>query len=299
MKEVGILIVTYNRLELLQEEIASIRNQTFKDYDIIVVNNCSSDATKVWLNDQKDIHSIHIEPQNIGPAKAFSLGIKFIVEKNYKFCWLMDDDVWCRPDALEQLYKAYYLKDDVGFVCSKVEGVDGCPMNVPNIDVRPTSNGYSSYADMLDHQMVKVIDCTFVSMLISSSIIIKVGLPIGEMYNWGVDTEYSIRISKNHDCYMVNRSVVVHKRLIQKVLDFVNETEKDRISYHKKRFYISYFMEKCKDGISIHKFILKTLYESLNLIIKGKFKHSFIYLFWSLRGLSFNPKINFICNTYE
>ena len=80
MSKVGVLIVTFNRLKLLQEELTSIRNQSYQDFDIIVVNNCSNDGTKEWLNEQDDIHSIDISPKNIGPAAAFSLGMKYIAE---------------------------------------------------------------------------------------------------------------------------------------------------------------------------------------------------------------------------
>ena len=236
MKQVGVLIVTYNRLNLLQEEIDSIRNQTFRDFDIIVVNNCSVDNTKEWLDAQDDIYAINIEPENIGPARAFAQGMKYIAEAGYMYCWLMDDDVECKPTALAELYEAYRLNSDMGFACSKVIGIDGFPMNVPNIDTRLSENGYSNYGDMLEYGMLRVIDCTFVSMFIPTDVICKVGLPLKEFYNWGVDTEYSMRISKHHPCYSVNKSIVIHKRTIQKALTFEQEKDPVRIGYYRDRF---------------------------------------------------------------
>lgn len=52
---VGIVVVTYNRLLLLKENIESLREQTYTDYKIIVVNNGSTDGTEEWLMYQKDL----------------------------------------------------------------------------------------------------------------------------------------------------------------------------------------------------------------------------------------------------
>ena len=47
--DVACIVVTFNRLPLLKKCLNSIRNQTNKDFDIIVVNNGSTDGTKEWL----------------------------------------------------------------------------------------------------------------------------------------------------------------------------------------------------------------------------------------------------------
>ena len=296
MKEVGVLSVTYNRLQLLQEEIESIRKQTYKKFDIIVVNNYSTDGTKEWLNQQDDIHSIHVEPANIGPARAFALGMKYIAEHGYKYCWLMDDDVECYPDALANLYKAYHTKDNIGFVCSNVIGTDGCPMNVPKVDTRLSSNGYSDYAKYLDKSMIKVIRCTFVSMFLSCNSMYEIGMPYGEFYNWAVDTEYSLRLSLNHDSYLVGNSIVIHKRVIQGEILF--ETEKDpvRLSYYRSNYRNLIFVKFKYDTKSKYEkinYLLKYLIEIMKLLIRCQFSHFLIKFQALMDFLKFNPKVVF------
>jgi len=57
--KIAAVVVTYNRLELLKQCIDSIKNQTRKPDEIIVVNNSSTDGTLEWLNPNKDLtHSI-------------------------------------------------------------------------------------------------------------------------------------------------------------------------------------------------------------------------------------------------
>ena len=57
-RNVGIVVVTYNRLQLLTEVIDALRKQTYNDYQIVVVNNGSTDGTEKWLSQQRDIITI-------------------------------------------------------------------------------------------------------------------------------------------------------------------------------------------------------------------------------------------------
>ena len=58
MEKVGIVVVTYNRLALLKEVIASLREQTYNNFQIIIVNNGSNDGTKEWLSLQNHLQQV-------------------------------------------------------------------------------------------------------------------------------------------------------------------------------------------------------------------------------------------------
>lgn len=233
MNKVAIIVVTFNRFQLLKEVIKALREQTFTNMDIIVVNNGSTDETKEWLTIQNDITTITQE--NVGGAGGFFTGIKYATEHGYKYCWIMDDDVICNNDALSELVNAYNAVPKIGFVCSRVIGIDGRPMNTPNADMRATSNGYSDIFDYVAaHAMVKVQNATFVSVFFSTDIVRELGLPIKEFFIWGDDTEYTGRISAKHPCFVACKSVVLHKRTIQKGLDFMEENDPKRL---KNYFY--------------------------------------------------------------
>jgi GT2 family glycosyltransferase len=245
-KKVGIVVVTYNRLELLKEVIASIRQQTFTDSDIVVVNNGSTDGTADWLNGQNDV--VTITQENLGGAGGFNTGMRYVAEHGYDYCWVMDDDVVCERNALEELIHAYHIKKDIGYVCSKVNGIDGCPMNTPVIDLKPGENGYANYLELSENNMIKVEMSTFVSILIGTNIIRKVGLPYKEYFIWGDDIEYTKRISNIYDCYVAYKSKVIHKRADQRKLSFDTETDDGRLDnyfymirnrFHRKSLYRS------------------------------------------------------------
>ena len=103
MNEVKITIVTpsYNRAHTLTRVYDSLKNQTFKDFKWIIMDDGSTDGTQEWLNAQKDI--IVITQQNLGGAGGFFTGMKYVAEHDYDYCWIMDDDVVCQTDALQEL----------------------------------------------------------------------------------------------------------------------------------------------------------------------------------------------------
>jgi len=210
MKKVGALVVTFNRITLLKEAIDSLRLQTFKDMQIVVVNNGSTDGTKEWLEMQEDIYTI--TQDNSGGAGGFFTGMKYIAEAGYEYCWLMDDDVECSSTALSELLIAMKSDANIGFVCSKVIGIQGEPMNIPEVDTRSTKNGYPYWYDRINDYMVRVVSASFVSILLSTEKIFELGLPYKDFFIWGDDLEYTLRISKKYNSYIVFRSEIIHKR---------------------------------------------------------------------------------------
>ena len=296
MKKVGIVVVTYNRLALLKEAIDSLRNQIYTNREIVVVNNGSTDGTQEWLNAQKDI--IVITQQNLGGAGGFFTGMKYVAEHEYDYCWVMDDDVVCHSDALQELVNAYTKKPNIGFVCSKVVGINGCPMNTPTVDDRPSSNGEADYSDLIAESMIKVKTATFVSVLCSVKTIKEVGLPYKEFFIWGDDTEYTNRISLNHECYMACRSVVVHKRAIQGPLFFETETNPLR---QKMYFYMmrnDAFIEFKYNKLYLNRrmrfrYYVRQYKYALSLLLHGRRLQAMIVVRSVLAMLSFNPTIQY------
>ena len=296
MKKVGIVVVTYNRLALLKEAIDSLRNQIYTNREIVVVNNGSTDGTQEWLNAQKDI--IVITQQNLGGAGGFFTGMKYVAEHEYDYCWVMDDDVVCHSDALQELVSAYNKKPNIGFVCSKVIGINGCPMNTPTVDDRPTSNGDADFTDLIAESMIKVKTATFVSVLCSVKTIKEVGLPYKEFFIWGDDTEYTNRISLNHECYMACRSVVVHKRAIQGPLFFETETNPLRQKMYFYKMRNEAFIEFKYNKLYLNRrmrfrYYVRQYKYALSLLLHGRRLQAMIVVRSVLAMLSFNPTIQY------
>lgn len=289
MKKVGALVVTFNRLKLLKEAIDSLRSQTFNDIQIIVVNNGSTDGTTEWLETQEDIYTINQE--NLGGAGGFFTGMKYIAETGYEYCWLMDDDVECMPAALDELMRALNLDENIGFVCSKITGINGDPMNVPTVDIRPVKNGYPYWFDRITDYMIRVESATFVSILLSSKRIFEFGLPYREFFIWGDDTEYTKRISKSYISYMVCKSEVIHKRELQHSLSFESETNPNRLKNYFYAFRNNLFMsKKVNNNRKLYfRILISHCFHIFIFIFKNQMYKAMIIFKSMIASLVFNP----------
>jgi len=298
MNSIAVVIVTFNRVDLLKECIASVRTQSFTDFQIIVINNGSTDNTKDWLKKQNDIISIHQE--NLGGAGGFFTGIKYASERGFEYCWIMDDDVICKEDSLRELYDAYSKKNNIGFVCSRVLGTNGKEMNVPIPDMRQNGNAYWTTFDMLNYKMAKVIEATFVSLFFSTRIVFEIGLPYREFFIWGDDSEYTRRISNKYASYIVGSSTVFHKRAQQEVLSFETEMDPQRLNNFFYFFRNNFFNEYKKRG-AFRKisFLLFGLKDVTHLLITGNVLKSRILAKAYIALPRFKPKIEFPQNKYE
>lgn len=104
--EFSIIIPTRNRPALLKEAIESVRKQTFKSYEIIVVNDGSEAhhmATYRQIEqDHEQITILHLERSlnGHGPCYAINMGVSQ-AQGNY-LGFLDDDDVWVDPEHLER-----------------------------------------------------------------------------------------------------------------------------------------------------------------------------------------------------
>ena len=114
MPSVSIITPTYNRAEYLKEAIESVLSQTFQDWELIVVNDGSTDHTVEVLNAytmrDRRIRSIHKENSGISEARNTALAIatgKYIA-------FIDDDDRWL-PEKLEMQVKLMDSKPEVGF----------------------------------------------------------------------------------------------------------------------------------------------------------------------------------------
>lgn len=289
MKKVAIIVVTYNRLPLLKECINSLRVQTYKNNDIIVVNNGSTDGTDEWLSSQKDL--IVLTQENTGGAGGFFTGLKYSAENGYEYSWIMDDDVEANQDTLSKLMQ--HTPNVKGFLCSRVIDINGNHCNVPRISME-TSNDTKEWVwgNNLSEGLLKVTTTSFVSVLISNEVVKEVGLPFKEYFIWGDDTEYTTRISNNYPSYMVLDSTITHKRKLATSLSIFSETNPGRV----RMYFYSYRnrIHNCSSKFRKCAFFLLGVTDSVKMIFKGNFKNSLIPIKGSIASIFFHPRIEYV-----
>ena len=115
---ISILIVSYNSGTTLPRCLASLSRQTFKDFEIILVDNGSADGSMEGLAASWVQLNLHIEqlPANHGFAVANNLGAHLA---RGKWLALLNGDAFPEPDWLEQLVRAAHENPEFTFFASR------------------------------------------------------------------------------------------------------------------------------------------------------------------------------------
>ena len=158
-KKVGVVILTYNRLELLKITLCKVLTQSYENVEILVVDNHSTDGTLQYLKDQESVPYLALG-ENMGPAGGFHEGIKYFAENTgVDYVWAMDDDFFPFRSCLQILMEA---------------------VNHENI----------VFPYVREKDFALRLKPGWWGVLIPMSIIRKVGYPRRELFFWSEDTEY-------------------------------------------------------------------------------------------------------------
>ena len=109
------VVVTYNRLNLLQRVVGALKGQSKRLDKIYIINNGSTDGTKEWLDVQTGLNVIHQE--NVGGSGGFYRGIHDASKEECDWIWCMDDDVFPRENCLDTLLNVAERHEKLGIVC--------------------------------------------------------------------------------------------------------------------------------------------------------------------------------------
>jgi glycosyltransferase involved in cell wall biosynthesis len=98
----SIIMPFFNRAEMLSRAIESCLNQTFKDFELIIINDASTDHSLAVASSYSDVRiNIISNSENFGPCISRNEGIK---NSTGKWVVMVDSDFALLPDALERLY---------------------------------------------------------------------------------------------------------------------------------------------------------------------------------------------------
>lgn len=249
---VAAVVVTYNRKELLRECLDSIIQQSCPVKKIILIDNASADGTYSMLAENhyldKDLLIYRRMQHNLGGAGGFYEGIKIARDLDCDWIWVMDDDTIPSKDCLLELLNAEKTlvekngmrgKDcirKVAYLASAIYGPDGEYMNIPEVSLRPSPNGYAYWYAFLEDGLIAIKRATFVSLLINRDAVIRCGLPCKDYFIWGDDTEYTMRLFEHYgEGFFVGKSIAIHKRANAGRLYIDTENNIDRIRMY--RYY--------------------------------------------------------------
>jgi glycosyltransferase involved in cell wall biosynthesis len=115
-KYISIIIPTYNRSDFLKEAIDSVLKQTWKDFELIIVDDGSTDNTQEILSNYTGKISL-ISTEHKGPSAARNRGIQ--TAQGEYIAFLDSDDIW-KPDKLKKQMDFFNNNPHI-FICQTEE----------------------------------------------------------------------------------------------------------------------------------------------------------------------------------
>ena len=121
MPKVSVIVPNYNHASFLQQRIESILNQTYQDFELIILDDCSTDNSKGIIEQYRNHPKVSRISYNIeNSGSTFRQWEKGIHLSQGEYIWIAESDDWCEPTLLETLAPKLDLNKDIvlGYVQS-------------------------------------------------------------------------------------------------------------------------------------------------------------------------------------
>lgn len=115
--KVSIIIPNFNGMEYLHTCLSSLQKQTFKDFEVIVVDNNSHDSSEEFIKKNYPAVRVIKNTRNHGYSTAVNQGIKL---SNAEFIATLNNDASADPQWLDAIIRALKNNPDVNFCASKI-----------------------------------------------------------------------------------------------------------------------------------------------------------------------------------
>jgi len=122
---VSVIIPNYNHAKYLEQRIKSILNQTFKDFELIILDDCSTDNSREIIEDYSNrfpFISSYFNTSNSGsPFLQWDSGVN---KSKGDFIWIAESDDFAEPGFLEKTISTMLNHPDAGLVYTDSNVVD-------------------------------------------------------------------------------------------------------------------------------------------------------------------------------
>jgi glycosyltransferase involved in cell wall biosynthesis len=270
---VSVIIPTYNRESFLSRAIQSVLSQTYSNWELLVVDDGSTDNTRKVVNEyiKKDNRIKYFYKENGGQGSARNLGIKHASGEYIAF--LDSDDEWL-PEKLELQIDLLEKNDDADFsFCDANFIIDEFVRSV--VSLRPKTNDL--FMEILTAQNGLLPS----TLVVRRSVIESIGgFNEEEMYRYIEDIDFAVRLSYKRKFIYLNKSLVLYWTTKDKMIE--GESDFKRIGRfascleEKTNIYREIFSDNCHLSLQ-YRFLGSAFVKSGNL------KKGQVYLLKSLK----------------
>lgn len=209
---VSIVLVTYNRAERLKLSIQDILDQTFTDFELIICDDCSTDATEDICTEfvEKDGRiKYYRHNSNMRMPANCNFGIQ---KAQYPYIAILHDGDRFKKDLIERWYKAISENESVGFVFNTV-GVTDAQENLLGSDIFDYSRFNEGIVEK-DYLLKEVyFRCWRFSSPVYGEVMVKKELfeqkgYFKKKYGFYADVDFWMEILQTHDAYFCPETLI-------------------------------------------------------------------------------------------
>ena len=261
--KIGVVIVTYNRLEKLKIALKSYEKQSIKPQYILVVNNNSTDGTieylREWKNESNGIEKIILNlDKNTGGSGGFYEGLKASLDLDAGWIWVADDDAYPKENAFE-IAKKYIEKYPDSE--NKISAISGTVLKSDGklIDCSHRRRIYTTLFNRIAQPYSKISDYekeefeingfSYVGTMINKSKLKQTELTKKDYFIYYDDTEHSYRLSKLGKIIVIPKMQVIHDAPHSEMSEIVKwklyYLVRNTLDFIKSNFDEKYFKEQC------------------------------------------------------
>lgn len=199
--KVGIVLVNYNGAKFQNDCIRTVKSMTYQNFEIIVVDNASSDNSLEILKSEFPEVTIIKCTNNFGVAKGNNIGIKYALKNKCEYILLLNNDTELEPKLLEILVKKankkvitvpkiyyYEAKNLLWYAGGKINWNKGIVKHL----------GDKEYDRGQYNKLREIEYSPTCCMLVHKDIFEKIGLMDEAYFMYYDDTDFCIRVLKNH-----------------------------------------------------------------------------------------------------
>ena len=254
-KRVSVIIPTHNRAELLKETIKSVLDQTYQNFELLIIDNGSTDNTKEVVESFKDKRIKYFWQENSGgPSSPRNRGLK--IAKGDYIAFLDSDDLWDKKKLEKQIEILNENEDLIVWNEGAIINQEGHSIGKNFTEVEGASKKNKS-----GHIFKQLITGNFILL---SSIIFKKdnlrNLKFNERMNINEDYLFMINLARHYKFYFINEPLVryrVHytnilKRNVKETIEseiiiksYLLNKYKKILPKHIKRYLILFIITIC------------------------------------------------------
>jgi hypothetical protein len=210
---ISVIIPNFNGLRFLKPCLDSLRKQSFGDFEVIVVDNGSTDGSIEYLAGNYPEVKVRSLTRNFGFSRAVNEGIKV---SRGKYIALLNNDTETDPGWLQELYYALERNPELGFCASKMinyydrDTLDGAGDCFPR-SCRPFKRGMGEKIFELYNTTKLVFGASAGAAIYRNELFETVGLFDEDFFAYFEDVDLSFRAQLlGFKCLYVPTAIVYH-----------------------------------------------------------------------------------------